>query len=225
MNRIPLNEQQVHAFLSGATELRIPVRPQPERINIQGYWQWWLPTRELQLPTAHCESDLRGQLLTHCPYPTGSLVALTERWRPVKWQTGTGMYGDSVCGVIEFAANEHDLLKTKTVYRCGSVPYGFSDYWWGHGRNRGPWRPAITMPAEFSRFPRRVARNGVGRLQDITYDQIVASGWDARSSKPITGGTAGEDARAWYMTMWNARYPEFPWDSNAWVYTLGLEEV
>jgi hypothetical protein len=91
------------------------------------------------------------------------------------------------------------------------------------------WRSPATMPAEFSRFKRRVAAVRVERLQDIAYDGILASGWDAKSSKPITGGTAGDDARLWFVHHWNWECGNskrgYPWRSNPWTRVLTLEEV
>ena len=63
------------------------------------------------------------------------------------------------------------------------------------------------------------------RVQEITYEGILAEGWDVKTSQPVTNRTAGEDARDWFLELWNSINPKYPWDSNAfcWVYQFRLE--
>jgi hypothetical protein len=67
-----------------------------------------------------------------CPYPIGSELALTETWAT------DAMYDD--------------LSPRDLPFDC-SVQYKatIQTSWYGH------WRSPVTMPAEFSRFIRRVA--------------------------------------------------------------------
>lgn len=55
------------------------------------------------------------------------------------------------------------------------------------------------------------------RVQDISYADILAEGWDARSSEPVTDGTAGEDARAWFAALWDSIHGPGAWERNDWV--------
>lgn len=48
-----------------------------------------------------------------------------------------------------------------------------------HKAEPGRWRPATTMPRWASRITRRVTGVRVERLQDITEDSAIVSGWDS----------------------------------------------
>jgi len=136
-------------------------------------------------------NDLERVLIEDCPYPVGSELALTETW--------------AVC-YLWFPYEDIVYYKVST----GAEEGRFIN-----------WLSPCRMPAEFSRFPRRVAQNGVGRLQDITYSGIVASGY-----KPF-GSPIGDSIESfdWYIAMWDARWPQYPWTSNPWGWVLTLEEL
>jgi len=140
MKRIPLNEIQIKAQLSGATELRVPVKPQPSQCAVPD--GTWADQRGAPIPVdvwawGHHRfgslDALRAGLLQHCPYPVGSMVALTETWALSK------MFDD----------RNPPVLDRKCIWypdEVGSVSQA----------RRGRWRSPATMPAEFSRFKRRV---------------------------------------------------------------------
>jgi len=119
MKRICLTESQARAFAAGATELRLPVKPQPWLAD-NGMWYWG--KGNCSLPMNECGLNVR--LLVHCPYLVGSLVALTETWT----------LGDNEDGY------------ESVIYAASQVV---------HESGLG-WRSPATMPAEFSRFKRRV---------------------------------------------------------------------
>ena len=125
MKRICLTESQARAFAAGATELRVPVKPQPYWIEapVQEGNKWigrYTDNANIVCP----------YLEVRCPHPVGSMVALTETY----W--------------------EHKACTNTIIFEADTLPFQ---------RERGRWlrdwysrRPAITMPAEFSRFKRRV---------------------------------------------------------------------
>ena len=236
MKRCALKDTQVPLFLSGATELRVVVKPQPE---LQPSGRWWWDYRGM-VGAYPDEQFMREALEEHIPYPVGSLVALTEAWRVGAWRC---QRTDEECGhvALDYKADNYCRREwlpvadperfeqyaeqsvrdaIKAGYKLDSHSYHFH---WAAGESPCHWRSPATMPAEFSRFIRRVAGVRAERLQDITYDGILASGWDAKSSKPLTDRAAGEDAREWYIAMWNATHTDYPWESNPWTWVLTLE--
>ena len=82
------------------------------------------------------------------------------------------------------------------------------------------WRSPIYMPRWASRITLEVTGVRAERLQDITHNDICMEGWDPIWSRPFGNGTAGDDARAWYAALWNRINPQYPWDSNPWVWIM-----
>jgi len=86
-------------------------------------------------------------------------------------------------------------------------------------------RPSVHMPRWASRITLEVMQVRVQRVQDISYADILAEGWDARSSEPVTDGTAGEDARAWFAALWDSIHGTGAWDRNDWVFAVTFRRV
>jgi len=91
--------------------------------------------------------------------------------------------------------------------------------------NPMPWRPSTHMPRWASRITLEVELVRVQRVQDISYADILAEGWDARSSEPVTDGTAGEDARAWFAALWDSIHGPGAWERNDWVWAVTFRRV
>ena len=131
MKRYALTQAQVPLFLAGATELRVAVKPQPIRdAPDKDLWWWYREYRDPDSSWVAYDSETLRELIASelelpCPYPVGSLVALTETWGFTKPQP--------YCG-IDLAF----VRKADGKEMCGH------------------WRSPATMPAGFSRFPRRV---------------------------------------------------------------------
>jgi len=88
------------------------------------------------------------------------------------------------------------------------------------------WRSAIFMPRAFSRITLEVTGNRGERLWDITYDDILAEGWHCGLYDPIVARTVGaNDARKWYATLWDRLNPQYPWDSNPWVWVVEFRRI
>lgn len=67
----------------------------------------------------------------------------------------------------------------------------------------------------------------VERLQDISHDDIIAEGWDVKTSQPFTDGTAGEDTRMWFREIWDSIYAQrgYSWDQNPLVWPIEFKTV
>lgn len=153
MKRIALKQSQIPEFLNGATTLRIPVGPQPvsycdeegrDRVK-------WL-SRSGQAGGYGTAAFVSEFLVDCCPYPIGSLVALTETWRV--YHTPGGQIE------IEF--------KDGTVFGPFKVSDSRYARYTEHRQRVDDFNSPITMPAEFSRFKRRVVSVAVehGELWD-----------------------------------------------------------
>jgi hypothetical protein len=130
MKRIALKQSLVPLFLNGATALRVVVKLQPEYVSGDIIpWRWPDCCGGIQ---TWAESELYDVLAWHCPYPVGSLVALTETW---------------ATDCLYDALSPRDLPHDCVICYAVTMPASW------YGRRRSP----ITMPAEFSRFHRRVA--------------------------------------------------------------------
>lgn len=87
-----------------------------------------------------------------CPFPApGQRLGLKESWRKVKQQCGTGMYGGTVCDLIDYKSTTPALLKTMLVHPCGQDKSNWSTIWWGRYMPDTGWRSPVTMPARFIR--------------------------------------------------------------------------
>jgi len=118
MNRHALAQSQVPLFLSGATELRVVVKPQPECEDV-GKW------RHASTNDRHCFTyvGLYVHLQDICPYPVGSELALTETWRIGAWNEDTG------CVAVDYKADgfcRREWLKYPDPTGDGSR---FNDLW------------------------------------------------------------------------------------------------
>lgn len=83
------------------------------------------------------------------------------------------------------------------------------------------WQSPIFMPRWASRITLEITDIRAEKLQKITYEDILAEGWDVKTSLPITNGTAGEDARAWYRELWDSlNGKKYLWASNPWVWVI-----
>lgn len=102
---------------------------------------------------------------------------------------------------------------------CQPIIYRADSMCGGRGTE---WLPSIHMPRWASRITLEVLNVRPERVQDITYADILAEGWDPRTSQPVSDGTAGEDARAWFRDLWDSINAKrgVGWDANPWVWRI-----
>ena len=100
---------------------------------------------------------------------------------------------------------------------------------------RGPWRLCAWgwrvftnrfMPKAYARIWRKIVEvRPPERVQAISYEDILSEGWDCRTSEPWgEKATAGQDARAWWQTLWTRLHGPESWEANPWVWPLVLGE-
>lgn len=85
----------------------------------------------------------------------------------------------------------------------------------------------IFMPRWASRILLEITAIRAERLQEITYEDILAEGWNVKTSLPITDKTAGEDARLWYRDFWDSLNAKkgYGWDKNPWVWVIAFKVI
>jgi hypothetical protein len=83
------------------------------------------------------------------------------------------------------------------------------------------------MPRWASRITLEITAIRVERVQDITYQDILDEGWDARTSEPFTNRTAGEDAHDWYCKLWDSINAKrgYSWADNPWVWVIEFRRI
>ena len=197
---ITLRDWEVRAVLNGATQIRRVVKPQPRRTEAQGIlsdMEWWTwQTDVLYSPLA-----LTDNVVAAAPFQPGQRLWVRETWAP------SNDNADSITYKADGTAQAPSLLMHDgTEVRCY-------------------WKPSIHMPRWASRITLEVTSTGAGRVQEITYEDILAMGWDAKTSQPMSNGTAGEDALAWAIACWNDDNKQYPWRDNTWNWVYGVRRI
>lgn len=209
---IILKTPQVRALLRGATQLRLPVKPQPPSdtstflcLDKAG----WVPGRE------SCGADFDEA--RKCPYgKPGDRLLIKETW----------------------CYDEHD--DTKAHYRATEPEIEFlADGDGGIVLNRGgtaasPWQSPVTMPAWAVRLKPIVKAVQVERLHNISEDDAIASGMEYHDGRGIghSGWRHDRNHGFVYNTArdaieragWDAIYGKHhPWSENPWTWACEIE--
>ena len=91
------------------------------------------------------------------------------------------------------------------------------------------WRPSIHMPKEAARLFLRVTGVRVERLQDITYEECKAEGFDGVIFEDDTEGlpaiAINRFSRMWDSTIKKKNIGLFDWEANPWVWVIEFERI
>lgn len=89
------------------------------------------------------------------------------------------------------------------------------------------WRKmsSMFMPAVFARIRAEITELREEPLQSITYEDILAEGFNVRTDMPTAEGTTGEVARLWYRQLWDSlnKTRGFAWVDNPVVKVIGYK--
>lgn len=147
MKRIALKQPQVPEFVAGATTLWIPVKPQPTYNAELEMWAW--PDVCAGYASMYPEYALCGTLIEFCPYPVGSELALTETWRAT--DVAPAPDASWFDYRVEYRHGSGSCWHGLSAQRAAQLHVSLLLDW-----SQSVFNPPITMPAEFSRFKRRV---------------------------------------------------------------------
>ncbi len=91
------------------------------------------------------------------------------------------------------------------------------------------WKPAIHMPRWASRITLEITGVKVERLQDITYDDVMAEGCppereDAPYPDPNDPGSWFGPSR-WFRDLWETINGPGSWDANPWVWAIEFRRM
>lgn len=145
------------------------------------------------------------------PYQPGEILYVRETWSPLYQDKDS----KDVRGYMYKACTLEEYDK---MYPDGK------DYQW-----EGKWRPSIHMPKEAARIFLRVTDIRVERLQDITYEECKAEGFDGVIFEDDTEGlpaiAISRFSRMWDSTIKKKDIGLSDWNTNPWVWVIEFERI
>ena len=206
----------VRAILEGRkSQTRRVVKPQPN----PEYWQeivpgWYSPTvirNGLEEPGPEVYGFASEDEGWRCPYGApGDSLWVRETWKPY------------------FHLNENGSVKDEGIYYKATGSRRMMDLEPGTWsmRKADKWRPSIHMPRWASRISLSVKDVRVERVQDITYDAVVAEGvWDMMWAVDFTKSMKYPTWKSEWVRTWDALNAKrgYSWESNPWVWVVEFE--
>lgn len=194
---ILMGAESVRAILAGRkTQTRRVVKPQPSRwdgvgpLELRGRELWWTDLPYFPLKP-----------FAKCPYEAGQMLWVRETWRVDGWTDYKQCIGN-----ISYRADE------------GCKELAFPCEWLDRDNKVGIWRPSVHMPRWASRITLRVTSVQVERVQEISYDDIIAEG----ITEEMLHGWPADIS---FQALWNgtSRKRGFGWDVNPWVWVVSFE--
>jgi hypothetical protein len=209
MKELPIifTSESVRAILEGRkTQTRRVIKPQPidtELIEIicGGKVHYRRPVNDpmieeaLKTPEYHVRSVIAG-LIEKCPYgQPGDRLWVRETW-DVRFLEG--------------------YLEKHICYRANHVAIPLK-----HEYNKKldyNWKSPMFMPRWASRITLEIVNIRVERVQDISWDDVIAEG--AVSSPECSEWT-------WFSGLWKSINDKrgYPWDSNPWVWVIEFKRL
>lgn len=193
--------------------LRLPIKQAPKHYNdIKG--PEWFPTtyygaiHKNEIYGIYSENE---EWSLKSPYHHGDVFWIKEKWSAILDCDG------DICGVHAYHAT-HDNVD--------SVKYNFSAFqgeFTGEAGNTG-WMSAHSMPKWASRFKLEIDDISIGRLYDITDNEM----WDEGLEEAVRSGVRGDGtSRSAYFKWWDLRNKreEFCSANNPWTWLITLENV
>jgi len=243
---IVCKEPQVHALLNGATQIRVPIKPQPTISPV--VYEWKGQMRDF---------GIKGQEFAHdcAPFQPGDTLYVKETWAGLEfeydWETGIpdGWH----------QANPEDVIKYFQFLRLGaSLASGMFGQRFGFVYRAGfcggeevskeergfTWRSPIHMPYEAARIVRRVTGVRVERVQEVSEEDAIKCGYTEasffenfesivgypyrqwkRMQEEFVGEYVSEseaDPIDWANWLYQSLYGNESWERNDWVWVFDL---
>lgn len=214
MKRMLLPQLLIPSLLAGATQVSVPVRPQPECRDNQ--WRW----EASEFRSFFIAGDAPGHeghhyggitvleevangLEEYCPFPVGSRV-----WVPETWALAPKLaWASDVPRVACDDSRDGEAAYFKASFDRAGHPH---------------WRSPATMPEWAARLRFTIEGVWVGRACDERYQGRQPVGRLIGEGMVATGDGSMTDR---YIARWNAAYPDYPWGGNPWRYTYTLRRL
>ncbi len=214
----------VRAILEGhKTQTRRVIPCQPESF---GPPMWWLPDFAQPIRPPSREAYI-AEALKRCPYQVGMTLWVRETW--------------AECGRIDYPGVVLDYEGIK--YRAdGEVRHcsGRTLREWAGKEPQyvGKWRPSIFMPRWASRITLEVTGVRVGRVQDISEEDVLSEGteqvaWESKDYREYTcmwrdcASAIRTRRRAEFRKLWDSINAKrgYGWDTNPWVFVYEFRRI
>jgi hypothetical protein len=164
--------------------------------------EWWTwQTDVLYSPLA-----LADNVVAAAPFQPGQRLYCKERF--FAWSGGAGGLGEDV-----YFDGDPEIQRLIEDNNTLLIPRELSGGIVGKWR----WRSPVTMPRWASRITLEVTSTGAGRVQEISYLDMVAMGNCAAMYE--------YDARDLFIAHWNADNAKYPWAQNPWNWIYGVRGV
>jgi len=89
------------------------------------------------------------------------------------------------------------------------------------------WRPSIHLPRTASRITLEITEIRVGRLQEISYEDMVEEGASKEKIAKLQYPTTRESMLPWFQKLWDRLNAGrgYSWESNPWVWVIGFKRA
>ena len=163
-----------------------------------------------------CQYDLDNPKVLRCPFRVGERRYVKEVWQAFEPGTSKPLSNDlvrqpTICS-LGYRSGEVDRAREND-----DIPYF------------GPWRSPMLMPRRFARTWIEILAVRPARCQEITYSEILASGFRRQflTDEAQTDASHMADARAAYAALWDRlnKARGYPWIANHWVWRVTFRTV
>ena len=141
------------------------------------------------------------------PYQPGDILWVRETWARGRVSIGEEPDGRDSKPYISQCIGDNDIIPKEAALREGICI------------DEVVWRPSIFMPKEACRIWLRVLAVRPERLQEISEEDAIAEGIEAREPNHVVG------ARYRFGQLWNSINAArgYGWDKNPWVWAIIFE--
>lgn len=106
-----------------------------------------------------------------------------------------------------------DGVPVNVYYKANAIKEGWTD--------DCPWFSPVTMPKKYARYWYKITGLRVERVGDIIYEDVMRKSTNMPKITLDEGPVVISDFR----TTWNAKHPDFPFESNCWTWVAEIERI
>ena len=192
--------EMVKAILDGRkSQTRRVVKPQPpEKFKYPMQWS----NGDVEFSDVPGDDDMANwwpgyERPVKCPYPPGTILWVRETFADLRPGNLVTMGGSQIVYKATSEGTHRLVDRLKEITGKG-------------------WRPSIHMPREAARLFLEVTNVRVERLQEISWEDVLAEGVLSSYETYCLG----------FVGLWNSiNGKKYPWDSNPWVFVIEFRVV